>query len=72
MEFLKDYELDLNLGIYITFHAIQLNQIKITNDFKDQVRQAQQQDINFQHTVHLVKSGKLTGFAPDKEGVWRY
>ena len=61
---------DLNLGISITSHAIQLNQIKITSDFKDQIRQAQQRNVNFQHTVHLVKSRKLTGFALDKEGVW--
>ena len=63
---------DLNLGISITPHAIQLNQIKITIDFRGQIRQAQQRDVNFQHTVHLVKSGKLTGFALNKEGIWRY
>ena len=63
---------DLNLGISITPHTIQLNQIKITNDFKDQIQQAQQRDVNFQYTVHLVKSRKLTGFASNKESVWRY
>ena len=33
--------LDLNLGVSITPHAIQLSQIKITSDFKEQIRQAQ-------------------------------
>ena len=37
---------DLNLGVSITSYAIQLNQIKVTSDFKDQIRQAQQQDGN--------------------------
>ena len=63
---------DLNLGISITPNAIKLKEIKIASDFKDQIRHAEQQDVNFQHTVHPVKSGKLTSFAPNKEGVWQY
>ena len=33
---------DLNLEIFATPHAIRLCQIKITNDFKEQIQQAQQ------------------------------
>ena len=33
---------DLNLGISITPRSIQLCQIKVTSDFKEQIQQAQQ------------------------------
>ena len=46
--------------------------MKITNDFKEQIRQTQRQDTNFQHTLNLVQSGKLTDFTQDKESIWQY
>ena len=63
---------DFNLGISITGHAIQLSQIKIINDFKEQIQHAQQQDASFQHTITLVQLGKLTKFTQDREGIWRH
>ena len=61
---------DLNLGISITLRAIQLSQIKITSDFKEQIQHAQQQDASFQRTITLVQSGKLTRFTQDRKGIW--
>ena len=46
---------DLNLGISITPRAIQLNQIEVISDFKEQIQYAQQQDASFQHTLTLVQ-----------------
>ena len=49
-----------------------MSQIKVTNDFREQIQQAQQQDPEFQRTLASVRSGKLVGFIQDKEGIWRY
>ena len=56
----------------MTPRSIQLSQIKVTSDFREQIQQAQQQDPEFQKTLALVQSGKLVGFIQDKEGIWRY
>ena len=60
---------NLNLGISVTPHAIQLNQNKITSDFKDQIRQAQQRDVNFQHKEAniAIREAKLDIIEKDRE-----
>ena len=63
---------DLNLGISITPNAVQLNQIRVTSDFRDQIRQAQQRNDEFRRKIQQVQSGRLTGFTQDAGGIWRY
>ena len=63
---------NLNLGISVTPRSIQLSQIKIMSDFKGKIVQAQQHNLEFQKTIALVQSRKLTGFSQDNGGLWKY
>ena len=63
---------DLNLEISVTPRSIQLSQIKVTSDFKEQIKQAQQHDWEFQKTIALVQSRRLIGFTQDNGRLWRY
>ena len=70
-ELVKSFR-NLKFGVVLTSHSLRLNQLKVTSDFKSQIAQTQKEEENLLKTIALVEEGKLKGFAPSKDGLWRF